>query len=106
MKKSLFSKNNKFNGICGLCILIMVVILACSFGRITVRARDIARVEIEWNEEELAYIAQNRELRLANFISRAPVSYEEGGELHGISIDIMKWIEVNTGLHFIYLELP
>ncbi|MDE6913333.1 MAG: transporter substrate-binding domain-containing protein, partial [Lachnospiraceae bacterium] len=25
---------------------------------------------------------------------------------HGISIDIMKWIEVNTGLHFIYLELP
>ena len=106
MKKSLFSKNNKFNGICGLCILIMVVILACSFGRITVRARDIARVENEWNEEELAYIAQNRELRLANFISRAPVSYEEGGELHGISIDIMKWIEVNTGLHFIYLELP
>lgn len=106
MKKSLFSKNNKFNGICGLCILIMVVIFACSFGRITVRARDIARVEIEWNEEELAYIAQNRELRLANFISRAPVSYEEGGELHGISIDIMKWIEVNTGLHFIYLELP
>ena len=106
MKKSLFSKNNKFNGICGLCILIMVVILACSFGRITVRARDIARVEIEWNEEEFAYIAQNRDLSFANFISRAPVSYEEGGELHGISIDIMKWIEVNTGLHFIYLELP
>lgn len=108
MKKSRFCKlhNRKGSIIRMLCAVMIFAILVCSFTMITAQARDIMRVEIGWSEEELAYIAQGKEIRLANFVSRAPISYKEDGELNGIAVDIMKWIEVNTGLHFTYLELP
>ena len=89
-----------------LCVAMFVIVLISGFGVMASQKRDITRVEIEFSEEELEYIKQGKEIRLVNFLTRAPVSYKENGELQGISIDIMKWIEVNTGLHFTYLELP
>lgn len=89
-----------------LCVMVFVMALISSFCVMASQTRDITRVEIEFSEEELEYIKQGKEIRLVNFAARAPVSYKEDGELQGISIDIMEWIEVNTGLHFTYLELP
>lgn len=108
MKKSLFGYRNKRkrNGMCLLCIVIMLVTLVSGFGIQAAQARERSGVEIEFSEEELAYIAQGKEIRLVNFVTRAPLSYKEDGELRGISIDIMKWIETNTGMKFAYLELP
>lgn len=109
MKKSRFCKlhNRKGNIMGRLCIVMVFAVFVCSFGRITTQARDdIARVEIAFSDEELAYIAQEQEITLVNFVTRAPLSYEEDGQLKGISVDIMKWIEASTGLRFTYLELP
>lgn len=106
MKISLFRRCNKLNRVRALCAVIMAVLLVSGFGIRIAQARDISRMEIGFSEEELAYIAQEKELRLVNFSTRAPISYTEDGELCGISVDIMKWIETNTGLHFTYLELP
>ena len=106
MKKSLSGKCRKLNKICILYAVITAVVFACGFGIQIAHARDASGVEIEFSEEELAYIAQEKELRLANFSARAPLSYTEEGELHGICVDTMKWVETNTGLHFTYLEIP
>lgn len=89
-----------------LCAVMISAVLAGIFGMAAVQARDISHVAIDFSDEELAYINQQREIRLVNFVTRAPLSYKEEGALCGISVDIMKWIEVNTGLHFTYLELP
>lgn len=107
MKKIIMRKLHvKLNILAVLCAVMILAVFAGSLGTAAVQARDISRVEIEFSDEELEYIKQGRELRLVNFVTRAPVSYKEDGELCGISVDIMKWIEANTGLNFTYLELP
>lgn len=108
MKNPFYCKLHSKKGITTgvLCAVLIFMLLVCFFNRNTAYARDITRVEIAFSEEELAYIAQEKDIRLVNFVTRAPVSYEEDGELQGIVVDIMKWIEANTGLHFTYLELP
>lgn len=107
MKKIIMRKLHvKLNILRVLCAVMILAVFAGSLGTAAVQARDISRVEIEFSDEELEYIKQGRELRLVNFVTRAPVSYKEEGELCGISVDIMKWIEANTGLNFKYLELP
>lgn len=89
-----------------LCAVLIFMLFMCGFHMNTAHARDVVRVEIAFDEEELAYIAQEKEIRIVNFVTRAPVSYEENGELQGIVVDIMRWIEANTGLCFNYMELP
>jgi len=108
MENNLFGKlhGKKRNGIRFLCAAMLVSLLISGLGAKIAHAGDITHVEIEFSETELEYIEQGKEIRLANFSARAPISYKEDGELRGISIDIMRWIEVNTGLHFTYLELP
>ena len=108
MKKTLFRECNKrkVNIMRILCAALIIITFVSGLEIQIAQARDVSRVEIEFSEEELAYIAQEKELRLANFSVRAPLSYTEDGELHGICVDIMKWIETNTGLHFTYLEIP
>lgn len=90
------------------CAVIIFAVLTENLGLMSVQAKDreISRVELEFSDEELEYIRQEKPVRLINFVTRAPLSYMEDGELCGISVDIMKWIEVNTGLNFIYLQLP
>lgn len=107
MKKIIMRKLHvKLNILRVLCAVMILAVFAGSLSTAAVQARDISRVEIEFSDEELEYIKKGRELRLVNFVTRAPVSYKEDGELCGISVDIMKWIEANTGLNFTYLELP
>lgn len=91
-------------------VIILAVLLV--LGGISALASEqpaIREEKIEFSEEERAYIesSSDRKIRLICLVTRPPLSYAEkgSGAPAGICIDLMRWIEANTGLSFEYIPL-
>lgn len=60
-------------------------------------------VKIVFTEEEKEFIKNTKEITIAFIPNRSPLSSEnEDGEIHGITVDIVKLIEERSGLSFHY----
>lgn len=85
-------------------LLLVIAVVAGAGGEKAYAAE--ASTVIEFTEEERAYIAEKKVLRLGNAVTRKPISYEENGKLKGISVELMEWIEKASGLKFEYVSVP
>lgn len=95
-------KNRGFSKIAA---AVLSVILAGSFLSFPTYAEETQ--EISFTEEERAYIAEGKTLKVGYVTDRRPVSFQgEDGELAGISRQIFDRIAQISGLHFDYVALP
>lgn len=83
--------------------LLLLITAAAGWGKVCA-AEEVP--EIAFTKEEKAYIAEKKVLRLGNSVTRKPISYEEDGQLKGISVELMEWIEEASGLKFQYVSIP
>ncbi len=66
-----------------------------------------AEQEVTLTREETEYIQEADAIQIAFIPSRKPFSYiDEGGEIAGITVDIMKLVEARSGLTFEYVMMP
>lgn len=72
--------------------LILILLLSC--GTPTLAAP-------YFTAEEHAYIRENPEVRIGLVADDEPFSFQERGQLQGFSYDVMKQLEVLTGLNFV-----
>ncbi len=88
--------------------ILMLALCVCLFLCTLITASAAARPdEIQFTEEELAYIHSNSPLRVGYVQDRIPVSFsDEDGELAGISRYIFDRIAQLSGLTFEYVPLP
>lgn len=95
----------KIRGICRAAAVILSAAVACGAAGLTARAAETPPAA--FTEEERAYIAQAKPLKVGYVRDRRPVSFCDGnGELAGISRPIFDRIAKISGLTFQYVELP